>query len=114
MPPPVTEKIVQEALELGLTRVWMQPGAESPPAIERGEAAGIVQPLNPLLAIDRLVDLIETAGASRSPSSSAGLRGLAPDGRTWRLSIPGVIITSSIVIFPMMMSVRPFTVSRQA
>ena len=28
-----------------------------------GEAAGIVQPLNPLLTIDKLVDLIETAGA---------------------------------------------------
>lgn len=28
-----------------------------------GEAAGIVQPLNPLLAIDKLADLIETAGA---------------------------------------------------
>lgn len=29
VPPAVTEQVVQEAHELGLTRVWMQPGAES-------------------------------------------------------------------------------------
>jgi predicted CoA-binding protein len=29
VPPAVTEKVVREAHELGLTRVWMQPGAES-------------------------------------------------------------------------------------
>lgn len=33
VPPPVTEKVVKEAHELGLTRVWMQPGAESEAAI---------------------------------------------------------------------------------
>ena len=34
VPPPVTEKVVQEAHELGLDRIWMQPGAESETAIQ--------------------------------------------------------------------------------
>jgi uncharacterized protein len=33
VPPPVTEKVVREAHELGITRIWMQPGAESDEAI---------------------------------------------------------------------------------
>ncbi len=33
VPPSVTEKVVKEAHELGLTRIWMQPGAESETAI---------------------------------------------------------------------------------
>jgi predicted CoA-binding protein len=33
VPPSVTEKIVSEVQELGLDRVWMQPGAESDAAI---------------------------------------------------------------------------------
>lgn len=33
VPPPVTEQVVKEAHELGLTRFWMQPGAESEAAI---------------------------------------------------------------------------------
>lgn len=33
VPPAVTEQVVKEAHELGLTRVWMQPGAESEAAI---------------------------------------------------------------------------------
>jgi predicted CoA-binding protein len=34
VPPPVTEQIVKEAHQLGLTRIWMQPGAESETAIK--------------------------------------------------------------------------------
>ena len=34
VPPAVGEQIVREAHELGLSRVWMQPGAESKAAIE--------------------------------------------------------------------------------
>jgi predicted CoA-binding protein len=34
VPPNQTEKIVQQCQELGLTRVWMQPGAESAAAIQ--------------------------------------------------------------------------------
>lgn len=41
VPPPVTEEIVQQCTELGLTRVWMQPGSESPEAIALCERLGI-------------------------------------------------------------------------
>lgn len=33
VPPAVTEQVVKEAHQLGLSRVWMQPGAESQAAI---------------------------------------------------------------------------------
>jgi predicted CoA-binding protein len=33
VPPWVTEQVVRQAQELGLTRIWMQPGAESEEAI---------------------------------------------------------------------------------
>jgi len=33
VPPPVTDKVVREAAEAGITRVWMQPGSESDDAI---------------------------------------------------------------------------------
>ncbi len=41
VPPAVTEQIVRECLDLGITRVWMQPGAESQEAIDFCEANGI-------------------------------------------------------------------------
>ncbi len=34
-PPQVTEKIVDEAIKKGIKNIWMQPGAESPAAIEK-------------------------------------------------------------------------------
>lgn len=40
-PPPVTEEVVEEAVELGIEHLWMQLGAESAAAVERAEAAGI-------------------------------------------------------------------------
>lgn len=40
-PPPVTERLVDEAHAAGITRIWMQPGAESPRAIERCRELGI-------------------------------------------------------------------------
>lgn len=40
-PPPVTEKIVQEAIQKGIKNIWMQPGAESAAAIKACDAAGI-------------------------------------------------------------------------
>lgn len=40
VPPQVTERVLEEAADLGVRRVWMQPGSESPRAItfcrERG------------------------------------------------------------------------------
>jgi hypothetical protein len=41
VPPVVTEQVVREAHELGLTRIWMQPGAESDEAIEFCETHGM-------------------------------------------------------------------------
>ena len=40
-PPDVTEEIVEDAIEIGIQHLWMQPGAESQQAIERAEKARI-------------------------------------------------------------------------
>jgi len=40
-PPPVTERVVDEAIRKGIKHVWMQPGAESDRAVAACEAAGI-------------------------------------------------------------------------
>jgi predicted CoA-binding protein len=39
--PAVTLRMLEEACELGIQHVWMQPGAESPEAVQFGEAAGM-------------------------------------------------------------------------
>lgn len=41
VPPPVTEKIVDELAAVGVKNLWMQPGAESAKAVEKAHAAGI-------------------------------------------------------------------------
>ena len=41
VPPVVTEQVVKEAQRLGLTRIWMQPGAESEAAIAYCHEHGI-------------------------------------------------------------------------
>ena len=40
-PPAVTERVVDEALQLGIRHIWMQPGAESQVAIDRAIEAGV-------------------------------------------------------------------------
>ena len=40
-PPPVTEKIVRQAVDLGIKHIWMQPGAESEKAVELAQENGI-------------------------------------------------------------------------
>lgn len=40
-PPPITEALVEEAAEVGIRRIWMQPGAESAAAIARAAELGI-------------------------------------------------------------------------
>jgi predicted CoA-binding protein len=40
-PPAVTRSIVDQAIELGIGHLWMQPGAEDPEAVARALAAGI-------------------------------------------------------------------------
>ena len=39
--PEVTERLVEEAAQAGIARLWMQPGAESPRAIERARQLGL-------------------------------------------------------------------------
>jgi uncharacterized protein len=41
VPPEATEQVVEEAHRLGLNRIWMQPGAESPKAIAYCHAHGM-------------------------------------------------------------------------
>lgn len=40
-PPAVTERVVDEAIDAGFRYLWMQPGSESIPAVERAEEAGL-------------------------------------------------------------------------
>ncbi len=40
-PPQVTEKVVDAAIAKGIRNLWMQPGAESPAAVERARRAGL-------------------------------------------------------------------------
>lgn len=42
VPSKVTEKIVAEVAELGIKRMWMQPGSESDEAIRLAEEKGII------------------------------------------------------------------------
>jgi predicted CoA-binding protein len=39
-PPKVTEKVVEQAVALGIKHIWIQPGAESSRAVEIAEQAG--------------------------------------------------------------------------
>lgn len=41
VPPKVTEQVVQQCIDLGIKRVWMQPGSESPDAINNGLTNGL-------------------------------------------------------------------------
>lgn len=40
-PPEITHRIVQQAIELGVKNIWMQPGAENPEASNLAREAGI-------------------------------------------------------------------------
>jgi predicted CoA-binding protein len=40
-PSDVTEKIVREAIQKGIKNIWMQPGAQSPKAIQEAVKAGV-------------------------------------------------------------------------
>jgi predicted CoA-binding protein len=39
-PPAVTEKVVEQAIQLGIKNIWMQPGAESPASIAWAQRVG--------------------------------------------------------------------------
>ncbi|MCA9260459.1 MAG: CoA-binding protein [Planctomycetales bacterium] len=40
-PPHATERVIEEAGKLGISHVWLQPGAESPRAVARAKELGI-------------------------------------------------------------------------
>lgn len=40
-PPKVTEQVVEDAVQKGITGIWMQPGAENAAAVQRCREAGI-------------------------------------------------------------------------
>ncbi len=40
-PPAITEQVVQEAIARGIKNIWMQPGAQSPRAVDACRKAGI-------------------------------------------------------------------------
>ena len=40
-PPAITGRVVQDAVDLGVDRIWMQPGAEDDRAIEMARRSGI-------------------------------------------------------------------------
>jgi predicted CoA-binding protein len=40
-PPAITEKVVEEAIAKGIRNIWMQPGAQSPLAVETCRKKGI-------------------------------------------------------------------------
>lgn len=40
-PPPVTEKVVEQAIARGIRNVWMQPGAESDAAVQKCVESGV-------------------------------------------------------------------------
>jgi len=41
VPPKVTFKVLDDCIDLGLKRVWFQPGSESPEAITKAVEAGL-------------------------------------------------------------------------
>ncbi len=41
VPPKITEKVIREMAELGLKKLWMQPGSESDEVIEKARSLGI-------------------------------------------------------------------------
>ena len=41
VPPNITEQIITDCIELGISKVWMQPGSESEEAIRNGQEHGI-------------------------------------------------------------------------
>ncbi|MDD2703698.1 MAG: CoA-binding protein [Candidatus Omnitrophica bacterium] len=42
VPPPVTEKIVEECRRIGIKEIWMQPGSESEAAITKARSYGML------------------------------------------------------------------------
>ncbi|MFH1369203.1 MAG: CoA-binding protein [Elusimicrobiota bacterium] len=41
VPPQITEKIIEQCMELGIKEIWMQPGSESEDAIKKAKEYGM-------------------------------------------------------------------------
>ena len=63
LPPGATEQVVEEAAEQGVTRVWMQPGAESSAAVDFCKEQGINVVAG--RCILRYIDQLDARGAER-------------------------------------------------
>lgn len=40
-PPKITEQVVEDAIAKGIQNIWMQPGAQSPEAVDKGLKSGL-------------------------------------------------------------------------
>lgn len=67
VPPKVTEKVVKEAAECGIDRIWMQPGSESTEAVAFCEENGIENMHHACIMIFRKDGVLEE-GDRPSPS----------------------------------------------
>ena len=52
VPPDVTERVIEECLELGLDNIWLQPGAESPEALKLLQDRGLNYLANACIMIE--------------------------------------------------------------
>jgi len=52
VPASVTERIVDECKELGIKKIWMQPGSESDLAIEKAKKSGISVVMNACFMVE--------------------------------------------------------------
>lgn len=52
VPPKVTEQILDECSELGIHKIWMQPGSESEAAIQKGNELGLELVFNQCVLIE--------------------------------------------------------------
>lgn len=59
VPPKVTERIVEECRDIGIRKVWMQPGSESQKAIEFCRRNGIEVMYNACFVVDGLKEGFE-------------------------------------------------------
>jgi predicted CoA-binding protein len=76
VPPPVTEKIVEECRKIGIKEIWMQPGSESEEAIKKAGIFGI-------LVTSKACFLVQE-GIWHEGKSSEGSREILKPGHLYR------------------------------
>ncbi len=54
VPPSITEKIVDEVLDVGIKNVWMQPGSENWTAVKKAESRGVHVVAGSCIMVERL------------------------------------------------------------